>query len=319
MTVLGPDRSGGVGGGPDAGGPCDDAEFVVPLALPRDGHPAIARSPHPLEPPPILRQPVVEGLTYGAAVPSSATDAAHPAPADALRSALAADTLSAPAADTASGPVHGAGPVDPTDVAAGTGMPRPAAEAAAGAASVARHPRALRKPFSLDVLEWIGLIAGALLVALVVKAMLFQAFVIPSRSMEPTLRIGNRVLVFKLSSRLGNYERGDVVVFARPDALRGTDDDSDLIKRVIGLPGDVVDGRKGRVYVNGRLLAEPWFEVVPLTSDFGPMTVPDGTLWVMGDNRGNSQDSRVFGFLDQSAVRGEAFLRWWPISRFAGL
>lgn len=246
------------------------------------------------------------------------TEQVLPTPADALHAALAADVAPAPP-DAVSGDdtagFSGSAPVGLAVQSGEAGAP----VAAAAAAAVSRQPRALRKPWTLDVLEWIGLIAGALLVALVVKALLFQAFVIPSRSMEPTLRIGNRVLVFKLSDRVGDYERGDVVVFARPDALKGTDDDSDLIKRVIGLGGDVVEGRKGRVYVNGRLLAEPWFDVVPLTSDFGPVTVPDGALWVMGDNRGNSQDSRVFGFLDESAVRGEAFLRWWPISRFAGL
>ncbi len=180
-------------------------------------------------------------------------------------------------------------------------------------------PQRSARPWSIDAVEWIALVAGALLMALVVKAFLFQAFLIPSRSMEPTLGIDDRVLVFKPAYHLGPVERGDVVVFARPDGLDGVIEDSDLIKRVIGLPGEVVQGRMGRVFVNERLLAEPWVSGLALTSDFGPVKVPQGAIWVMGDNRGNSQDSRVFGLVDQTSVRGEALLRWWPITRFGGL
>ncbi len=168
-------------------------------------------------------------------------------------------------------------------------------------------------------LEWIGILAGALIVALIIKALLVQAFVIPSRSMEPTLAVGDRVLVLRPSYRLQDVDRGDVVVFDRPEQLRGGPDDSDLIKRVIGLAEETVEGRDGAVYVNGVRLEEPWLPEGVRSSDFALVRVPAQHVWVMGDNRDNSQDSRVFGTLHQDRIIGEAFLRWWPVSRLAGL
>ncbi len=168
-------------------------------------------------------------------------------------------------------------------------------------------------------LEWIGILAGALIVALIIKALLVQAFVIPSRSMEPTLAVGDRVLVFRPSYQLQDVDRGDVVVFDRPEQLRGGPDDPDLIKRVIGLAEETVEGRDGVVYVNGVRLEEPWLREGVRTSDFALVRVPAEHVWVMGDNRDNSQDSRVFGTLVQDRIIGEAFLRWWPVSRLAGL
>ena len=116
-----------------------------------------------------------------------------------------------------------------------------------------------------------------------------------------------------------SIERGDVVVFVRPEELRTGGERSDLIKRVIGLAGDVVEAREGHLLVNGAELDEAWFDSPVRTDDFGPITVPEGTVWVMGDNRGNSQDSRFFGFLDTDAIRGEAVVRWWPLARFGSL
>jgi signal peptidase I len=175
------------------------------------------------------------------------------------------------------------------------------------------------KPWTRVAIEWLAIVAGALVTAMLVKALLLQAFVIPSRSMEPTLDVGDRVLVFKQSYSLGEVGRGDVIVFSRPAELRIGSERSDLIKRVIGLPGDVVEAREGRLLVNGAPLDEPWLADGARTDDFGPVTVPEGRLWVMGDNRGNSQDSRYFGFLDLDTIRGEAFLRWWPLARFGAL
>ncbi len=188
-----------------------------------------------------------------------------------------------------------------------------------GTAKQERRANSEPKAPTRVLLEWIGIVAGALLVALVIKAVLLQAFVIPSRSMEPTLLIGDRVLVFRPSYRIADVDRGDVVVFERPEQLRRGGDDADLIKRVVGLPGETVEGRDGAVYVNDARLAEPWLPTGVVTRNFAPVTVPAGHLWVMGDNRDNSQDSRVFGTLDQNRVIGEAFVRWWPASRFGGL
>ncbi|HVM05995.1 MAG TPA: signal peptidase I, partial [Acidimicrobiales bacterium] len=162
--------------------------------------------------------------------------------------------------------------------------------------------------------EWVIIVGAALVAALVIKTYLLQAFYIPSPSMEPTLNIQDRVLVNKLSYRLHDVNRGDVVVFERPPEDMGTI--RDLIKRVIGLPGDTVEGRDGAVWINGNQLNEPYLPAGTVTSQFGPKSIPEGSVWVMGDNRSNSSDSRVFGPVDEDRIIGRAFVRVWPFSAF---
>jgi len=169
------------------------------------------------------------------------------------------------------------------------------------------------------LLEWTAVLGGALVVALLVKVLLLQAFVIPTGSMIPTLGIGDRVLVNKLSYRDGNFDRGDVVVFERPPAAIDPNDDSDLIKRVIGLPGESVAGRDNVVYIDGEPLAEPWLPPGTFTNDFGPIEVPEGALFLMGDNRAHSTDGRAFGPVPITLVVGRAMFRVWPPSHLGGL
>jgi signal peptidase I len=169
-----------------------------------------------------------------------------------------------------------------------------------------------------NVVEWVGIVVGALLLALIVKTFLFQAFYIPSLSMYPTLDKGDRVLVNKLSYDLHDVHRGDLVVFERPPSEPTTI--KDLIKRVIGLPGDTVYARDGRVYVNDRPLKEPYLPSGTSTVNMDqPVTVPRGKVWVMGDNRGNSQDSRVFGPIPEDSIVGRAFMIMWPLNRMGSL
>ena len=165
-------------------------------------------------------------------------------------------------------------------------------------------------------LEWVAIIAGALVVAFVVKTFLIQAFYIPSPSMEDTLMVGDRVLVNKLSYRLHDVNRGDIVVFERPPGDAGDQQIKDLIKRVVGLEGDTVEGRNGRVVVNGRELKEPYLPDGQETPDFSPRSVPDGHVFVMGDNRTNSKDSRFFGPITEDLIVGRAFVRVWPATEF---
>jgi signal peptidase I len=165
-----------------------------------------------------------------------------------------------------------------------------------------------------NAIEWFAVIAGALVVALVIKTFLFQAFYIPSESMEPTLTRGDRVLVNKLSYDLHEVNRGDVIVFERPPNEPPSEIE-DLIKRVVGLPGDTVEGRDGVVYVNGSPLDEPYLPAGVLTEPFAPIEVPAGSVFVMGDNRGNSRDSRVFGPIDEDLIVGRAFVTVWPLGR----
>ncbi|MDQ6799099.1 MAG: signal peptidase I [Actinomycetota bacterium] len=161
--------------------------------------------------------------------------------------------------------------------------------------------------------EWIVILVGALIVALVVKTFLLQAFYIPSASMEPTLKVGDRVLVNKLSYDFHDVRRGDIVVFNSPPG-EDNPDIKDLIKRVIGLPNETVEGHDGRVFINGAPLKEPYLPAGTTTSSFPPEKIPPGNLWVMGDNRSNSKDSRFFHTISEKLVVGRAFIRVWPLS-----
>jgi signal peptidase I len=182
------------------------------------------------------------------------------------------------------------------------------------AAQAGETPSPLR-----SLLEWVGIIAVALVVAFGIKAFLFPMFFIPSESMEDTLQIGDRIVVNKLSYKAHDLHRGDIVVFERPPGNQIDPTIKDLIKRVVGLSGDVVEGREGKVVVNGRVLEEPYVKKGAQTSNFGPITVPDQMVWVMGDNREHSADSRVFGPIRDSLIVGRAFLKIWPPSHIGGL
>ncbi|MFP5254437.1 MAG: signal peptidase I [Acidimicrobiia bacterium] len=191
------------------------------------------------------------------------------------------------------------------------------------AAEARRHQRVR------SIIEWVAVVVGALVVALVVKTFLFQAFYIPSASMEPTLEKGDRVLVNKLSYDLHDVNRGDVVVFELPPDEVGPDGIKDLIKRVVGLPGDVIETRDGVVYVNDRRLDEPYLADGMVTGDPASgnnpgivrQTIPDGMVFVMGDNRSNSHDSRYSdrGPIPIDSIVGRAFVIVWPLSELGGL
>ncbi len=161
--------------------------------------------------------------------------------------------------------------------------------------------------------EWVGLVVLALIIALLIKTFLFQAFYIPSESMVPTLKVHDRVLVNKLSYKLHPVHRDDIVVFKAP---AGSDPGiDDLVKRVIGLSGETVSGHGGHVYIDGKELNEPYLPKGMYTSDFAPVKIPGNAYWVMGDNRINSKDSRVFGTIPKSKIVGRVFVRIWPFSR----
>jgi signal peptidase I len=180
-------------------------------------------------------------------------------------------------------------------------------------------PRARRR--RRVVVEWVAVVAVALVASFVVRAYLFQTFYIPSGSMEPTLMIGDRIIVDKVAVELGTINRGDVVVFKAPPEVRVQCNDavSDLVKRVIGLPGDHLTSRGNTVYVNGVALREAWHVVAPIGGPIGHVTVPAGHYFVMGDNRPNSCDSRMWGTVPQGNIVGKAFVRIWPLSRIGSI
>jgi len=169
------------------------------------------------------------------------------------------------------------------------------------------------KPSTLrNVVEWVVIAGGALLVAFVIKTFLLQAFYIPSLSMAPTLKVNDRVLVNKLSYDLHAVHRGDVVVFESPP--NEGSDIKDLIKRVIGLPGETVESRDGHIVINGKVLKESYLGPDVFTGPVEKITIPPDHYWVMGDNRPNSRDSRFFGAIPKSLIIGRAFVRVWPLT-----
>ena len=169
--------------------------------------------------------------------------------------------------------------------------------------------------------EWAVVAVIALSLAVVVRTFVAQMFFIPSGSMLPTLQIGDRIVVNKLSYDLGSVQRGDIVVFAKPPLEQA--DYADLVKRVIGLPGNVISLSDGHVDIDGRPLAEPWLPnpppptfPSPVPEAFSlqhPYRVPPGEYFLMGDNRTDSEDSRYFGPIPKSLIVGKMVVRVWPL------
>jgi signal peptidase I len=174
---------------------------------------------------------------------------------------------------------------------------------------------------SRSVIEWVLIIIAAVLVSLLIRTFVFQTFFIPSGSMEPTLQIGDRIVVSKLSVEFGTIHRGDILVFKAPTAVRTQcgDDVADLVKRVIGLPGDHLTSKGNTIYVNGAPLKQSWSHNEPLGKAIGKVTVPANHYFMMGDNEADSCDSRFWGTIPHSAIIGKAFIRIWPLGRFGFL
>jgi signal peptidase I len=201
------------------------------------------------------------------------------------------------------------------------------------------RPSAAPPPWRI-ALEIPMLIVFAGVIAIVVKALLAQAFFIPSASMEPQLTAGDRVVVSRLAYDLHDPRRGDIVVFDDPTQVDAGDEpfiviragrdaleavglvrptEKELIKRVVGLPGEEVSAVGGVVHIDGRPLQEPYLPEGTVTSDFAAIQVAEGHVFVMGDNRTNSKDSRVFRGVPVDSVVGRAIVTVWPPGRVAFL
>ena len=175
--------------------------------------------------------------------------------------------------------------------------------------------------------EWVVVVVIAIVAALVIRLFLFQQYYIDGPSMESTLQPQDRVLVNKLSYRLHDVNRGDVVVF---DRVTSPDRHDDLIKRVIALPGETLEIRSCTVYIDGVRLEEPYLDEESLSrvdpvarcgshTDSAATVIPPEMVYVMGDNRLQSFDSRDFGPIEVDKIRGRAFVVMWPLSAWAFL
>ena len=159
------------------------------------------------------------------------------------------------------------------------------------------------------IVETVEALSVALVFALLIRHFIIMVSVVPTSSMVPTLMVGDRLFVTKFIYRFTDPKRGDIVVF------KSLVDDKDYVKRMIALPGETVEVKKGVVYVNGK---EVFFPGVNIQYDYDsqdPITVPPGHYYVMGDNRAFSSDSRVWGFVPRDNFEGEALFTFWPLTR----
>lgn len=169
--------------------------------------------------------------------------------------------------------------------------------------------------------EGVETLVIAMLLAFGIRAEVASAYFIPSESMLPTLQVGDRIFVEKVTQHFGGPGRGDVVVFDPPPRAHAHPGDA-WIKRVVGLPGETIDIRDGHVYVNGRALTEPYTEEAAQYGepDWNALgmpggKVPAGCVFVMGDNRNNSADGHIWGALPIHNIIGRSVFRYWPLDR----
>lgn len=171
-----------------------------------------------------------------------------------------------------------------------------------------------RPPWVRELLDWFKTFAVALVIVILLHAFVFNLSTVKGHSMEPTLQDGEWLFVNKAVFLLGSPERGDVVIVDDPEhELKKSEF---LVKRVVGVPGDRIEIRSQRLYLNGELLVEPYTDLEIEDNDYGPLTVEPGYYFIMGDNRhgGASRDSRAFGTVPESSIKGRADFILWPIT-----
>lgn len=166
-----------------------------------------------------------------------------------------------------------------------------------------------------EVREWIVSIAGAIILALIIRTFIVELYIVDGPSMRPTLQHEERLVVNKFIYHVRNPQHGEVVIFRYPK-----DPSRDFIKRVIGVGGDTVEIKEGHVYVNDEIIREDYI-LEKTRTEYPKTTVPEGTIFVLGDNRGNSDDSRFpdVGFVPLNNVKGKAMLVFWPFDEFKTL
>lgn len=192
---------------------------------------------------------------------------------------------------------------------------------APGVVDAPDKPQHRKTSVARQVIEFVLTIGIAFLVAQAVRTWVIQPYVVPTGSMLPTIQLGDQVLANKFIYRFHGPQKGDIVVFDNPMPEPG---EETLIKRVIAIGGQTVDVKGGKVMVNGTALDEYYTygqpsEKLPNSRIQFPVYIPQGYIWLMGDNRTSSQDSRYFGPVAVSAVHGQAFFTYWPLSRFGTL
>jgi signal peptidase I len=195
----------------------------------------------------------------------------------------------------------------------------PAPREPAATDSVAQQRSTPRNRRIRTIIEWVVLLVIAVVVALLVRTYVVQTYYIPSGSMEPTLQVGDRILVVKAAYRFTSPAIGDVIVFKAPAAEASQCDSPsvpDLVKRIIATPGDTISSKGNTIYVMGHALVQDWQHVEPLGTPIELRVIPPNHYFVMGDNHPDSCDSRVWGTVPRSDIIGKAVLIFWPPSRW---
>ncbi|MBT2291793.1 signal peptidase I [Paenibacillus albidus] len=174
---------------------------------------------------------------------------------------------------------------------------------------------ALNKRWVKELKDWLLTAAAVFVIMSLVNLFVFNISTVKGQSMQPTLREGERLFINKLVLVFDRPKRGDIIVLHDPST--GPDQKEYLIKRVIGLPGDVVEVKGSQLHVNGKKVVESYVDTEIQDSDFAPLAVEDGSYFVMGDNRhaGASKDSRYFGSVPRDRIVGKASFIWWPLSK----
>lgn len=166
-----------------------------------------------------------------------------------------------------------------------------------------------------NLIEWGVIIVVAVGFAFLVRGFAFQTFFIPSESMVPRLQTDDRVLVNKFAYDLRDPSRGDVVVFRTPPNAKGITGMDDLVKRLVGLPGETIEGRDGRIYINNKVIKEPYLPPNLQSTTFAPVRIPANSYFMLGDNRQYSNDSTHWGPASRDLFVGPVFVTIWPLDR----
>lgn len=173
------------------------------------------------------------------------------------------------------------------------------------------------------IIELVIIVAAAIALTFVVRTFVIESYEVPTGSMETTIEVGDRILSERISYYFRTPERGEIITFTNP-----MDGKQTLVKRTIAIAGDTIDIHDDNLYINGELQTEEYVRGLPtrqLSPTYNnidisyPYTVPEGCIWVMGDNRTNSSDSRYFGPVETSTVSGHVVFRYWPFNRFGGV
>lgn len=164
--------------------------------------------------------------------------------------------------------------------------------------------------------ETISIVIIAFIISMVLRTWIIEGRIVPSGSMLPTIRLNDRLLVTKLIYHFKDPQRGDIIVFRPPDQIGAKDD---LVKRLVAIPGDKVEIKKGQLYVNDKVQREPYLHAA-MNYEFGPVVVPPNSYFVMGDNRNNSYDSHLWGvWLTRDHLIGKALCIYWPLDHLQTL